>query len=295
MAALLLSAGCTLDRTNDYDPEVELSFHPEMYLAAKSDINEEYPDTQPFAVCAWTLSRNSAWSENSSEAVMYLDNETAHPGDNGYRLSEPTLWPSKKERLNVIAYTPVEAFTSCTKENGAECTYDILESQTDLLYTDPQADLDKMECGGLVQLPFRHALCKVAFEVKNRVAKNEEIIVKSIRIDGVKHRGGFASLPQPTWTTEDDTTPLLFFEGEQETENTPAEIGRSWYIIPQDLSTKVTVEYEYRTAADTGFTLTLKTCDLQTKLEPGRQYTYTLSVGIDDVKFLLEIIEDRFK
>ena len=57
----------------------------------------------------------------------------------------------------------------------------------------------------------------------------------------------------------------------------------------------VSVEYEYRTASDTGFTTTLKTCALQTNLKPGRHYTYTLSVGIDDVKFLLEIIEDRFK
>ena len=57
----------------------------------------------------------------------------------------------------------------------------------------------------------------------------------------------------------------------------------------------MTVEYEYRTSANTGFTLVLKTCDLQTNLKPGRHYTYTLAVGIDEVQFLLEIIEDKFK
>jgi hypothetical protein len=126
------------------------------------------------------------------------------------------------------------------------------------------------------------------------VFKEEEIIIKSIRIDEVKHRGSFTSLPQPRWVVEDAETSLLFFEGEQATRNVSAPIGRSWNVIPQALSTRVTVEYEYRTAANTGFTLTLKTCDLETNLKPGRHYTYTLSVGIDDVKFLLEIIEDKF-
>jgi hypothetical protein len=34
---------------------------------------------------------------------------------------------------------------------------------------------------------------------------------------------------------------------------------------------------------------------MKTTLENGRDYTYTLSVGIDDVKFLQELIEDKLK
>ena len=170
----------------------------------------------------------------------------------------------------------------------------MLTSQADLLYSEPQADMDKVDRHGVVVLPFKHALAQVDFCVKNRVFKEEEIIIKSIRIDEVKHRGSFTSLPQPSWKVEDAETPLMFFEGEQATSNNAEPIGRRWNVVPQELSTRVTVEYEYRTAANTGFTLKLKTCDLETNLKPGRHYTYTLSVGIDDVKFLLEIIEDRF-
>jgi hypothetical protein len=34
---------------------------------------------------------------------------------------------------------------------------------------------------------------------------------------------------------------------------------------------------------------------MKTNLEPGRKYIYTLSVGIDDVKFLQELIEEDLK
>ena len=158
----------------------------------------------------------------------------------------------------------------------------------------PQADMDKVESHGLIVLPFKHALSQIDFKVKNRVTANEEIIIKSIKIDEVKYRGYFTSLPEPSWTTGQDTATLFFFEGSQATGTNPEDIGYCWNVVPQVLDTRVTVEYEYRTSPTTGFTQTLKTCDLETNLTPGRHYTYTLSVGIEDVKFLLEIIEDKF-
>lgn len=295
LTVILLAAGCTLDQANNYDPDMELVFHPAMHLATKAEINEEYPIGQTFTASAWTLDKGHFWAEESSQSEVYLNNASVYFTENGFKLGKDTLWPATDKSLTVVACTPTDAFVSISADKGAECSYDMLLSQADILYTDPQADLNKIDCGGVIALPFRHALCQVDFMVKNRVAKDEEILIKSIKIDGVKHRGTFASLPEPTWTIGPDEVSLLFFEGDMETTNTPEDIGDSWLIIPQELTTNVTVEYEYRTSADTGFTLTLKTCDLQTKLEPGRHYTYTLSVGIDDVKFLLEIIEDRFK
>lgn len=298
MTALVLmaAAGCTVDQRNEYDPQMQVMFHPVMEVAAKADASvEDYPAGQPFAVSAWTLESGNKWAEKASEAKEYISNERASfSEERGWTLESGELWPEKGLEMTVIGYSPVEAFSGCTAEAGAACTYDMLTSQADLLYSEPQADMDKVDRHGVVVLPFKHALAQVDFRVKNRVFKEEEIIIKSIRIDEVKHRGSFTSLPQPGWVIEDAETSLLFFEGEQATRNVSAPIGRSWNVIPQALSTRVTVEYEYRTAANTGFTLTLKTCDLETNLKPGRHYTYTLSVGIDDVKFLLEIIEDKF-
>ena len=296
LVLMLTAASCTVDHKNDYDPQMQLEFHPVMYVPTKADAEAEvYPEGQPFAVSAWTLDKIYNWEVNAGEATKYLLNEPVLFSDNnGWNIECGALWPEKGQKMTVIGYTPVEAFDASTSEQGATCHYNMLTSQDDLLYTDPQTDMDKVENYGVIVLPFKHALAQVDFRVKSRVLQNEEIIIKSIKIDEVKHKGNFTSLPQPTWQVEDAETSLVFFEGEQATRNTPAAIGRTWNVIPQNFSTKVTVEYEYRTAANTGFTLTLKTCELETKIISGRNYTYTLSVGIDDVKFLLEIIEDRF-
>lgn len=296
MMLLLLAAGCTRDQKTVYDPDMQMQFHPVMHIPSKAEADENYPEGQPFAVSAWTLDEQLLWDTDMASAESYLSDVAVSFSEiAGWVLDESHLWPSADKNLTAIGYSPVGSFTSCTAEKGVSCSYDMTADQTDLLYTDPQKDLDKVECGGIISLPFRHALSQIDFEVKNRVTKDEEILIKSISIDGVKCRGSFTSLPEPVWVTEDEEMTLVFFEGNEDTRNLPEEIGRTWNVIPQALSTKVTVEYEYRTAADTGFTLTLKTCDLQTNLKPGRHYTYTLAVGIDEVQFLLEIIEDRFK
>jgi hypothetical protein len=67
-------------------------------------------------------------------------------------------------------------------------------------------------------------------------------------------------------------------------------------MLPQVLDTYVTVEFDYTTFAGTTITQTLKTTNpIKTALQPGRTYTYTLSVGIDDVLFLQELIEEEMR
>ena len=296
MLLLLALAGCTQDHKTVYDPEMQMLFHPVMHVQTKADDVDDYPEDQPFAVSAWTLDEGLQWGADGQEAAIYMSDVIAHKSNSEHwSLVDDALWPSRDKRVTVVAYSPASEFDGCTSTDGAACTYDMKTSQSDLLYTEPQSDLDKVECGGVVVLPFKHALSQVKFQVKNRVNKSEEIIIKSITVDSVKSSGKFTSLPAPAWEIADDVMHLNFFEGEQMTRNIPSPIGRKWNVIPQLLNTVVTVEYEYRTASDTGFTQTLKTCEMATELEQGRQYTYTLSVGIDEVQFLLEIIEERFK
>ena len=75
----------------------------------------------------------------------------------------------------------------------------------------------------------------------------------------------------------------------------PEPIGTVWLMVPQKLDTKISVEFQYTTFANTTITQVIKTVPMKTTLENGRDYTYTLSVGIDDVKFLQELIEDKLK
>lgn len=296
-SVLLMIAACAVDRNDGYDHEVSLAFHPAMHMHVKSDAPESYPQDQTFGVTVWSLPEGEDWAAGADDGDIYMESECPAPQEGTLWLpAADMVWPASGNRLTAIGYSPSDAFGGCSASDGVTLAgFDVLQDQTDLLYTDPQADMDKIECGGVVPMPFRHALAQVSFRVKNRVAADEAIIVRSIRIDDAAHKGNFSSLALPQWTPSGEGTAFAFFEGEHETGPLPEEIGRVWKMIPQTLATNVTVEYEYRTAAGTGFSATLKTCPLQTTLEPGRHYTYTLSVGIDDVKFLQEIIEHRFR
>ena len=138
------------------------------------------------------------------------------------------------------------------------------------------------------------------FRVKNRVDNTgaldplnrpDKITINKITIDGVKHSGSFSSLPSPKWILDDDVAPLPIFEGKYLTAGVPEPIGNIWLMVPQKFDTTITVDFCYTTFANTTITQEIKTVPLKTTLENGRDYTYTLSVGIDDVKFLQELID----
>ncbi len=144
-------------------------------------------------------------------------------------------------------------------------------------------------------MPLRHARCKVDFRVKNLVKTTEKKVVRSITLDAAATLGTFRSLPVPTWQLDGSRSPILFFEGEAATDHTPRKAGRSVLMLPQELATAVTVEYEYTTAEGAVLRQKLSTKRITARLEAGRHYIYTLSVGIDEVKFLPEAIENHFE
>ena len=292
-AAAILT-GCALDRQNDYDVEYALEFQPAMYMHVATDGTDRFPADRTFGICAWSLPERDAWEDDNSKADVYLPVKEAVPMSDGkvWAFDEPVLWPAKNRHLTFLAYSPYDAAAECSVEEGV-CfgNVDVLEDQTDLLYTEPLADMDKADCGGVVTVPFRHALCSMNFRVKNRVADDEKIILKKIILDAARHCGDFRSMPDPRWTLDARTARFVFFDGDYQTGHQPSEIGDNILMIPQALETPVTVVYEFVTHAGTSITQELKTTLLQKELLPGKNYTFTITVGIDDVKFLVEIIE----
>ena len=125
----------------------------------------------------------------------------------------------------------------------------------------------------------------------DQLNRPDKITVKSIVIDGVKHKGTFRSLPSAEWTLQEDKAPLTIFEGAYLTSGVPEEIGTIWLMVPQKLETTITVVFDYTTFANTTITQKIKTVPMTAGLSSGGDYTYTLSVGIDDVKFLHELLD----
>lgn len=296
LAAIVL-AGCTLDRQNDFDTDLALSFQPAMYMHVSAEDSDRYPAEQSFGVRIWSLPDDCLWREDSLDAEDFLPLTEATPKtDKVWAFAEETMWPSKHRLLTFMAYSPFDADGRCDVGKGVSFQgVDVVQDQTDLLYTDSIADVEKLDCGGVVTVPFKHALSCIDFRVKNRVKTSEEIIIRRIEVEGVRFKGDFSSMAKPQWKLLDEESSFVFFEGSYETEHLPSDIGRKWLMMPQTLDTQVIVEYDFVTEAQTSITQTLRTVPLRTTLESGRSYTFTLSVGIDDVKFLTEIVEDRFK
>ena len=302
--ALMLLAGCTIDAPTIYDPEVRLLFHPEMYHHIDDDDADVYPLDQDFSVCAWTGDRQ--WlplSRAFSQEVQLTDSiRKIQVTDTLWVLEEMVMWPSKEQILSVTAYSPHDEDCKVDREKGVQWSTDVFEEQVDLLYAHKEKNRLGNVNNNILHIPFNHALCRVNFRVKNRVDNTgaldvfnrpDKITIKKIRIDGVKHRGSFCSLPSPVWTLDEDVQPLEIFDGVFLTSGTPEPIGNVWLMVPQTFSTNVFVEFQYTTFANTTITQHIRTVPLTATLEPGHDYTYTLSVGIDDVLFLKERLDER--
>lgn len=303
IAASLLFAACTHDELLEYNPELTLMFQPSMYVHMTHDNAEGFTPNKDFAVQAWSLPRSAEWNKHSKQATEFLPISVAScKGENGgkegiaaslWSLDNEVLWPATNERLTFMGYSPATFNCTCHPTDGVTCTMDVTTEQTDLLYTLPCRDRDKLIDGGIVPLIFNHALCRIDLKMGHRVNSNEKITIKSISIDNVLHKGTFSSLHEPQWNLDDSYACFTLFEGSKELEKTPESIGRYILLPPQKLATTITVEFEYTTAMQTSITQTLSTMIMSTKLKAGRTYTYTLSVGVDDVKFLQEIITNR--
>ena len=88
---------------------------------------------------------------------------------------------------------------------------------------------------------------------------------------------------------------LDFIDGSFDTSQSPETAGEQFLVIPQHLSGVFEVDFIYYTDAGTYINQTLSTRKVETYLEPGRHYSYTLSVGIDEVKFMLEVIDNHLQ
>jgi len=308
LMSFVLLSGCAIDSPVIYDPSLRLLFQPQMYMHVSPDEDEVcFPEDQDMAVCAWTsagewLSLTRAYSQ---KVVLTDTIRKVQVEDVLWGFDENVFWPSRGEVVSFAAYSPYDADCQVSKTNGVQwSTANVLEDQTDLLYSHIDMDRSGNVDGNVVQLCFDHALCQIDFRVKNRVDNTgaldvlnrpDKITVLEITIDGVKCKGDFASLPSAQWTLADDKVSLPIFEGSFLTSGLPEKIGTSWLMLPQTLDTMIGVKFQYTTFANTTITQVLKTVPMKTRLEPGRKYTYTLSVGIDDVKFLQELIEEELK
>ena len=278
------------------DFDVELAFEPAIFSPVKVEAKGLYPKGVDFGVTASMLDASCVWAKNFSEAESFLVNEEVEQVGNMWMPLSRCNWPDISKTLTIIAYSPYSSSTVCNFTDGVVFNgVNTVEKEEELLYTEPLTDLHKDIYGGVVSVPFKQALCSVGVKVKNLIGLNEKIEIYGIRFNGIRYEGNFHSLPYPSWDLTDSKTNLQFYNGVYESTQYPVTIGNSHKVIPQTLNGVFEVDFRYYTESGTFLDQTVSTRTVETCLEPGRNYSYTLSVGIDEVRFLLEVIDSQLK
>lgn len=289
IAAAVLSVGCVNER-DAYDPVVELGFMPAMYGSVRA--TDSRSEMAPFRVSAWSLPAGARWSTARDRAEVFLDGELVTEHDGTWCTDEPREWPERTQRLSFVGYAPSDAEARCDIDSGVIFSdVDTASEQADLLFTDPQADITKFENGGVVPMPFRHALCQVVFRVHRVNAGGGEIILHRIVVESLYSRGDFASLRSPQWRCEGELTSQVFFDGEFKVHASIRSVGAGRWVIPQRLGCSITVEFDYVNQFGGVISQRLSTKPLDSLFEAGRRYTCTLTLAPDEVKFLQETMD----
>lgn len=288
-AAALLAVGC-VNESDSYDPVVELGFIPAVYGSVRAAGG--CSEMEAFRVSAWSLPAGTRWSTARGRAEEFLDGELVAERDGAWRTAEPLNWPGCTQRLSFIGFAPADAAAHCDRNDGVVFSgVDTSAGQARLLYTDPLPDVSKFANGGIVPVPFRHALCEVAFRVHRVNAGGGEIILRRIVVESLYGRGDFASLRSPQWRFEGEPAPQPFFEGEFAVAASIRDAGAARLVIPQRLACAVTVEFDYVNPFGGILAQRLSTKPLESLFEAGRRYVCTLTLAPDEVKFLQETMD----
>lgn len=292
ISGLVLLSACTVKVPVDNSPELTLQFDPVMYVASKAETAPgQYPDGQPFGVSAWVYEPGAAW--DGTEATPFLTD--ARISEQG-RVWEPipgVLWPDKRHRLAFQAYAPYGAAGGIDVRTGVTFPgVDVTRNQTDLLYTAPVTGLSGESVGGVVNLPFRHALCLVDFQLRCNAAEGERAVVSGVSLDGIGCTGSFRSLPQAEWALEGDARELVFFEGSQDLGHTNHPVGEQRWVIPQFARACVAVQLVYHDFWGNETAMDLRSAPLDIPLESGRHYTFSLACALDAGTLKVDLLDD---
>ena len=172
-------------------------------------------------------------------AVWALESKTGQPVieamplqyDAGlWRPVESYSWKADYP-LDFYAASPL-AYASFDSEKGI-CfeSYDTAMGY-ELLYTEPVLEREAGQTLGLVSLTFQRPMSLLRIYIKQELLSSSGILIKSLTVDGLKHKGSFNSLPQPLWTLEGEAEPYELWIGELESPASQVDLCES-YVLPQ--------------------------------------------------------------
>lgn len=290
LAAFSLLVSCTKNLPDNYDPDMVISFRPAVGMVTKTD-GLSFPETSTFGVWAFALEKGLTWSKDAASAKPWISGSTVAFSNGVWKTTDARMWNEKSGSMTFLAYAPTDLKMKYDNAKGL-CYegHDILKDSTDILFTDPVTDVNKIDVAGEVAVPFRHALSKVEVRIFAIDTQEAELHIKSIKMGNVAYKGDFSSVP-PVWTVKNDRTELEFCDEEFVLTKDEKQL-KSLQVMPQTGERPLIVTYDlYLKGKKFLVDQKIAAKPVMTTWEVGRNYIYALEMTLDSVVYKTDILD----
>ena len=269
-AGLLMMTSCLSSVESD-DGQGIVRFRPVLGAEVRSENEDIAPFPEDVDLGVWALT--------DGEEVYMNGGRVAFDGSE-WTAAVPVLWPDKP--LRFMAFAPFASGAVLKDGRIVLENYDLSEEAEGFYVTGMTPEFTRADT--VVHLPFRLATSKIDFRVAEGLNEATSVRLEKIILQGVYVHGSFDSAADPQWTVSGEPADVTIFDASQDGGDTglsrsPEYFGRTLEIIPQKSEPVVEVVYSFRTA-DSGWLSgqTGHTAELKAEWEPGRHYTYTLTI-----------------
>ena len=228
--------------------------------------------------------------EDKTFGVWAVDNNTGRTFIHDHEISCTSglwtseylpLWPDSE--LKFHAYSPFNL--SVGYSNGAIVldSFNIGKDGEEFMYAQTSSPQGANE--GKVKLQFSHALSRIDMRIKSGFGEDFDVRIDKVILKRVAETGNFNSLRYPQWTTDESSIKdIIIFDSERDGNFLAGPnmqyIGDLHTIIPQKSGSSIQVYYSFR--IDDGDWIdgqSESTSEIIVQWEPGRYYTYSLTIN----------------
>lgn len=275
-AGVLMMTSC-LSSVRPDDRQGVVRFRPVLGTEVRSGNIGEASFPEDIAIGVWALTDGQE---------VYMNGEKAEFDGENWTTASPFLWPEKE--LRFIAFAPFEAGAEVKDGRIVLEDYDLSAGSAGFFVTEMTPSHSRTDSA--IHLPFRLATSKVDFRVANGLNEATSVRVERITLKGVYLHGSFDSGADPEWSLSGEPADVVAYDSARDGEGPaatrdPQLFGLTLEIIPQQSKPVVEVVYAFQTADSEWLPGQANTTgELKAEWEPGRHYTYTLTLTETIVK-----------
>lgn len=272
-AAVQLMASC-LSSTKVGDGLVPIEFSPVMAGEVRSGDGEAFPEDMDFGV--WAVCGNGE---------VLIDCEQVCCDDGSWFTDSRHCWPEDRE-LRFVGFAPFGLEASFDGEGISVADREVCGGDSPLYVAEMTSPVTVRN--GPVHMVFRPVTSLVDFRVINGLNKDTSVRLEKIVLKNVVVSGSY----QPSgWVLSGEKSDIGAFDcggrsEEYEVLENPQFFGEPVNVIPQASAPVIEVTYAFSTAGSGWLTGQVDcTVPLASAWEPGRRYTYTLTITGTSVEY----------